>query len=203
VVVILLPTSAKQIMIKAIIFDCFGVVFTDDFAQVYEHFGGNAEQDKEYIADVYFRAAKGTITHGADEFAAHLGVSVEEWDEYYAKIRDFDYELLAYIKNIRTSHKVSILSNISKRGLGHYMDYSVLDDYFDDIVESAKIGYAKPEARAYEVAAERLGVRLDECLFIDDRESYVEGATHVGMRAVLYKDVESLKKEVNKILLYS
>lgn len=93
-----------------------------------------------------------------------------------------------------------MLSNIGDNGLSSYMDYSILEKHFDVVVESAKIGFAEPEARAYEITAERLNVRLDECIFIDDRPNYVEGATHVGMRAILYENLESFKVELEKIL---
>ncbi len=80
------------------------------------------------------------------------------------------------------------------------MDYSVLEEHFDDIVESAKIGFAKPEARAYEIAAERLGMRLDDCLFIDDRPNYIEGAMHVGMQTILYEDFDKFRVKLEKLL---
>ena len=80
------------------------------------------------------------------------------------------------------------------------MDYSVLLEHFDDIVESAKIGFAKPEARAFEIAAERLSVRLDECVFVDDRPNYIEGAQHVGMKTVLYTDFKDFKKRLEFLL---
>ncbi len=80
------------------------------------------------------------------------------------------------------------------------MEYSVLEKHFDFIAESAKIGYAKPDARAFEYVANQLGVRLDECVFVDDNERYVEGARHVGMQGILFKDTSSLKTQLAKIL---
>jgi FMN phosphatase YigB (HAD superfamily) len=41
---------------------------------------------------------------------------------------------------------------------------------------------------------------LDECIFIDDREDYIEGAQGVGMETILYKDFESFKKELSGLL---
>lgn len=110
----------------------------------------------------------------------------------------YNHELLEFVKQLRKEYKVGLLSNIGPSGLSNYMDYSVLEEHFEDIVESAKIGFAKPEARAYEIAANRLGVRLDECIFIDDRQEYVDGATHVGMHAVLFEDVNQLKDKIRR-----
>jgi len=76
----------------------------------------------------------------------------------------------------------------------------VLDTYFDAVVASGDIGFAKPEARAYETVADMLDVRLDECVFIDDREIYVEGANAVGMKGVLFTSLKQLKQDLSGIL---
>jgi len=187
-------------MIKAVIFDCFGVVYSDNFVENYRKFGGDYEVDKDFIEEIIFEVSAGRLKSSSQLLADRLGIEKSVWRESNKAGRQFNYDLLEYTKKLRKKYKVSMLSNISSSGLKNHMDYSVLQEHFDDIVESARIGFAKPEARAYEIAAERLGVRLDECLFIDDKESYVEGATHVGMKAVLYKDVISLKLEIENVL---
>ncbi len=187
-------------MIKAIIFDCFGVVYSDEFGLVYEHFGGDLEKDAEFIEGTFFRASKGQIESGIPEIAERLGITPEDWRSYQDNIRGFNEDLLVYIKELKKSYKIGMLSNIGKRGLAKNMDYSVLEDHFDSIVESAKIGFAKPEARAYEVAAERLGVRLDECVFTDDRPTYIDGATAVGMKAILFEKTKQFIADLEKLL---
>lgn len=189
-------------MIKAIIFDCFGVVFQDNFGALYEHFGGNLEQDKEFISDIMHRGSRGEIINSSEIFVDHLGVSMDEWNDARNDMDNvgLDYELLGYIKELSKSYKVGMLSNVGTDGLSKYMDYGVLEEHFDVIIESAKIGFAKPEARAYEIAADRLGIRLDECVFVDDREEYIEGAQHVGMRTILFENFTKFKVDLEKLL---
>jgi putative hydrolase of the HAD superfamily len=55
----------------------------------------------------------------------------------------------------------------------------------DAPVFSCSEGVRKPHRRIYEIAAERLGARVDECLFVDDQPEFVRGAVAVGMDAVL------------------
>src|SRR6185369_3482431 len=98
-----------------------------------------------------------------------------------------DLELLEYIAELRTQYKIGMLSNIGRGGLERRFAPGELDRYFDVVVVSGDIGYAKPEAEAYEITADRLGVRLDECVFTDDREGYCEAARGVGMQAISYQ----------------
>ena len=187
-------------MIRAIIFDCFGVVFLDRFAEKYQQFGGDLEKDHDFIHQYFFEVSKGIIGDNDTTIADKLGITKEQWDKSNGDAGGFNNELLSYIKELRKTYKIGMLSNVGNKGLAHYMNYRVLEEYFDVVVESAKIGFAKPEARAYEVAAEKLGVRLDECVFTDDRPPYIEGASHVGMKTILFKDAEQFKKELEALL---
>jgi FMN phosphatase YigB (HAD superfamily) len=186
-------------MIKAIIFDCFGVVFLDHFGKVYEHFGGDLEKDAEFIEQFFFDVSKGK-KDWFEGIENKLGITRAEWDKAREEIVGFNLELLEYIDELRKSYKIGLLSNVGTEGLEAFMDYSVLEEHFDLICESSKIGFAKPEARAYEVAADILGVRLDECVFTDDRQPYIEGAQHVGMKTILYTSFEEFRLELEKVL---
>ncbi len=186
-------------MIKAIIFDCFGVVYLDHFEKMYEHFGGDLEKDAEFIEQFFFDVSKGK-KEWFEGLREKLDVTKAQWNDARDEITGFNTELLEYIVELRKTYKVVMLSNIGAEGLSTFLDYSVLEAHFDHIVESAKIGFAKPEARAYEITAEIAIARLDECVFIDDRMPYVEGAQHVGMKAILYTDFESFKLELESLL---
>jgi len=68
---------------------------------------------------------------------------------------------------------------------------SPLGGAVDVEVFSSEVGLRKPDAEIYLLACERLGVGPGECLYIGDG-SYRElsGATAVGMRAVLIRDLD-------------
>ena len=186
-------------MIKAIIFDCFGVVFLDYFEKVYAHFGGDVSKDSAYLSSLFFEVSKGR-KDWHEELAKRFNITPEQWGEVKDKVSSFNYELLEYSELLRKKYKISMLSNIGPEGLSEHLDFTVLQPYFDLIVESGKIGYAKPEAQAYEYVADQLGVRLDECVFTDDRLEYIEGARSVGMHAILFENTEDFKSKLEKML---
>ncbi len=59
-------------------------------------------------------------------------------------------------------------------------------DRFDALVYSCRIGVAKPDPRAYEICAERLGVKPADVLFFDDTDRNIVAAREVGMHAELF-----------------
>ena len=186
-------------MIKAILFDCFGVVYMDHFEKVYAHFGGDAEKEEAEIYQALFDISKGTLNE-YDFLANRFGVTRKQWDEVSAQLSGFNKNLLKYIVELRKRYRVGMLSNVGTEGLEEFMDYGVLEAHFDVICESAKIGFAKPEARAYEISADKLGVRLDECVFTDDRPPYIEGAQAVGMHTILFKSTEQFIADLEELL---
>jgi epoxide hydrolase-like predicted phosphatase len=64
----------------------------------------------------------------------------------------------------------------------------VFPELFDAWVISAEVGMRKPEERIFLLAAERLGLPPDQCVFIDDIRANVDAAAALGMAGILHKD---------------
>ena len=77
--------------------------------------------------------------------------------------------------------------NADKSLQGRLRDGLGIHGLFDTVVCSADEGMAKPDHRIYRLAAERLSLPPDECIFIDDAERNVEAAREVGMAAVHFR----------------
>ncbi len=94
---------------------------------------------------------------------------------------------LQLVRELRATHKLGILSNADLSLRGRLEGEIGIHHLFDDIVCSAEVGMAKPEAGIYTLAAERLGLPPGECVFVDDLDANVEAAREVGMQAVLFR----------------
>ena len=62
-------------------------------------------------------------------------------------------------------------------------DYD-LDDLFDVIVLSGELGIRKPDPAIYVLAAERVGVAPDRCVFVDDLGGNLKPAKALGMTTI-------------------
>ena len=63
-----------------------------------------------------------------------------------------------------------------------------MNSLFDEEIRSGQVGVRKPGPEIYRLAAERLGVEPEACLFVDDIPANVEGARAVGMWGLLHRD---------------
>jgi epoxide hydrolase-like predicted phosphatase len=71
----------------------------------------------------------------------------------------------------------------------------MLEELFDTAVISAEVGLHKPQPEIYRLAAERLVVGPEECVFVDDLRENCAGAEAVGMTAILHRDAaESIQR---------
>jgi epoxide hydrolase-like predicted phosphatase len=187
-------------MIKAIIFDFFGVLVTEGFKRFCdEYFPGDPAKRRQAV---------GLVT-------AHDGGYISQ-DEYVAGIAELantdkatvlahmagnqpNDSLLNYICTVlKSKYKLGVLSNSGDDYLSQILPPKDVE-MFDDIVLSFRHGVVKPESRSFELAAERLGVKPAECLFIDDSQSHCVAAEQIGMQAILYKNFAQFKKDLEKI----
>ena len=60
---------------------------------------------------------------------------------------------------------------------------------FDTVVISGEVGLAKPSAAIYRLTARQLGLRADECVFVDDLAINVHGAAAAGMVGVHHTSI--------------
>jgi len=69
-----------------------------------------------------------------------------------------------------------------------------LDTHFDEIFNSAAIGYAKPDRRAFQHVLDSMGVSAGEVFFTDDSPAKLAGAAALGMTVHHFTGVAGLKR---------
>lgn len=176
-------------MIKAVIFDCFGVILGDAKQLRLSKLDHTDPKKAEEVRALYRAADRGFLTN--DEIlqatSELFGIEPEEFAAEQDTAEVQNTELLDFIMSLRETYKVGMLSNVSSRErLGVRFEKGQLEAAFHTVVASGEEGYVKPQPEIYEIAATRLGVLPSECVMIDDIESFCEGARSVGMRAIQY-----------------
>jgi putative hydrolase of the HAD superfamily len=67
---------------------------------------------------------------------------------------------------------------------------------FDVLVWSYQHNLAKPDPAIYHLTLQKLGTRPEETLFIDDKEVNIDAARALGMRAIQFSTIESLRNDL-------
>jgi epoxide hydrolase-like predicted phosphatase len=188
-------------MIKAIIFDCFGVLVTSSYEPFKAQYLHNDKELIDKFMAIENRSSRGEISLGEaeKEFASLAGISFQETAEFLQDNPRNKLLLRLISQDLVDKYKISMLSNIADDRIGEMF---TSDDIklFDDMVLSYQTGLAKPDTRIYKLAAERLSLEPEECIFIDDNTYYCDGAAEIGMKTIRYESFKQMKNELDKIL---
>lgn len=190
-------------MIKAIIFDCFGVLLGDAKQLRLSKLDQTDPKKAAEIRALYRAADKGFLTNDEilRETSELFDVEPEEFKAEQEQLEVPNTELLEFIMSLRQTFKVGMLSNVSSRQrLGIRFAPGQLDATFHTVVASGEEGYVKPQPEIYKIVATRLGVLPSECLFVDDIADFCEGARSVGMQAVQYISNHQIITDVTALI---
>ncbi len=188
-------------MIKAIIFDCFGVLTQNKWSSI---LAGLDENVRSEVRDLHRAFDKAFISY--EEFCGHLkemtDLTQKELDEtfMYRKGYDKNTDLLEYIAELSKDYKVSVLSNV---GTNWIRDKFLTTDetaLFTDMVLSYEVGLGKPDPDIYRLALERLSIEPEEAVFVDDQLLYCDVAKSLGMGAIVYTNFAQFKHELQTLL---
>jgi len=109
-----------------------------------------------------------------------------------------DDEVVSLLRRARVRVPLVLVSNAALE-LESDLDSLGLSDLADHVVNSARVGIAKPDPRIYRLAAELAGVAPERCLFLDDSEENVEAAAALGMRAVCFREAADLERALEPL----
>lgn len=190
-------------MIKALIFDCYGVLTTDGWAPFKQE---NFASDKNLFDEatsLNYQADAGFISYS--DFIARLSEMSGKDPDYVRRRIEMsvaNQAIFDYIGSLNNKYKIGMLSNVGADLLNKLFSPSQLE-VFDAKGLSFDTGYVKPQSEAYLDIAEKLHVEPKECVFIDDSKDFCEAANSVGMQSVYYRDATQAISDLHKILANS
>ncbi len=187
-------------MIKAIIFDCFGVLTTDGWKHLRGQYCATDEMRlKAHQIDVAVNAGQINYEEFLQEIATLTGRTVDEvrdvLSENVPNTQLFDH----ITTELKPHYKIGMLSNAADNWLNELFGPEQVA-VFDAVTLSYELAATKPDRVMYESIAEKLGVEVGECVFVDDIKTYCDGAESVGMKAIQYSTFEKLRTELGRVL---
>ena len=196
--------------IRAILFDFGGVIVRTEFQAPRQHLALRLGMEYEDLIKLVFdsetaqQASVGLISED-DHWAAvirKLRLPASETqairDEFFAG-DVIDLHLLDFLRSLRNQLKVGLISNAFS-GLRPWIVSKKFEDVFDAMIVSAEIGVIKPDPRIFQIALEKLGVRPEEAVFLDDFFENVKGARAFGMQAIHFIEPAQALEELQKLL---
>ena len=170
-------------MIRGIIFDCFGVLYSGSLT----FFASKAPTDegRQEVYDVNSRKDYGYISYQEylEQTGVAIGLSAAEVDEMVHKKHVRNDALVAYVRELKEAgYTVGLLSNMGEQTYEKLFPED--SELFDQVLLSYQEGIVKPHPAIYEMMADRMGLSSGECVMIDDLEANCDGAEIAGMQSI-------------------
>jgi HAD superfamily hydrolase (TIGR01509 family) len=170
--------------LEAILFDFMGVLLflrsdytAEKIVNVVDDMIGGVVDDDAFQAKV-----RAELMVDEDEFQGILKRIPEKYEVYPP--------LWNLIPTLRKKYKLGIINNGTRLTFPYFDGKFKLTDRFDVILSSGAEGIRKPDPRIYLRASTRLGMEPRRCLFMDDSEANILGASQAGMQTVHWKNRE-------------
>lgn len=195
-------------MIRAVVFDIGGVVLksktfhslTNEYARVMSR-----EEGKVYEAFMkYWNMWKLDKINEREFFENILKDMEADYDR--ERLREIMYnfvgpdrDIIRLIEKLRKRYKVFSLTNHVREFFAFLDKKHGLEKNFDRIFKSYETRLAKPDAEFFRHMLSEIGLKPEECVFIDDKGENVEAAKKLGIKAILHENTKRTEKELRKL----
>lgn len=188
---------------KAVIFDCFGVLYVDASRVFYEKSVPNYEQLRPQLTELNAQNDYGLISQ--DEWHQQVseltGIAVDIVREQIQSQHIRNDQLVEYMNSLRQrGYLIGMCSNIGTGAMDSFFSRDERTQLFDAVILSGEVMATKPSPVIFELTAESLGVATGQCIMIDDLADNCAGADAAGMRAVHHQSNQQTVREVEQLL---
>ena len=117
---------------------------------------------------------------------------------------DIRKPMVDFLLSLKESYKLGCITNNIQNSkddkVNHLNQASQVMKIFDHIIESSKVGLRKPDPKIYYMSCDALGVRPEECIYLDDLGINLKPARKIGMTTIKVIDPNEAIDEVKKYL---
>jgi putative hydrolase of the HAD superfamily len=198
--------------IKYIVCDLGGVYFSDGTKSAVEKIKKSYGADQKTVDELFTSSPRKEgylLRVGKIEAADYwklvsekLGIpkdKIPEVRELWYGSYELNRDVEKIVESLRSKYKVVVFSgNIKERVEYLNKKHGVLDK-FDNFVFSYEHGLHKGDLGFVEKLLKEIDARPSECVYIDDKDEYLELGRKLGMKTILFHDASSLKIDLEKL----
>jgi len=173
---------------SCLVLDAMGVIFrsADDVAELLIPFIAEKSEsfDEQVIRSAYLEASLGNIS--PDEFWNRVDVAPELEDEFLSRhsLNPGIIELLSRAKDNGIS--VWCLSNDVGRWSAKLRKNLGIEKFLKGAIISGDVGVRKPDKEIYAILIHSIGYKIEDILFVDDREKNVIASRKAGIETIMF-----------------
>lgn len=194
-------------MIKGVIFDMDGLMIDSERVTYNEYVKKlHLLGFDDFTEDIY-RGCLGKNKAGICQvFINHYGNDfpmVEVWDDVHVwideSLRKFVPkktgldELLKFLKE--NNYKTIVATSSARERVNEILKNAQIEQYFDDSICGDEVTHGKPHPEIFLTACQKLGIRPEEAIVLEDSEAGIEAAHRAHIKAICIPDMKYPEEE--------
>ena len=197
--------SGKKI--KCIIFDFGGVLTTTKcFPVLAERLSKRLSIKKElilerlYANETLYMLGKESTQEFWEKNLEQLGIPFQALVEEFASWYKLNPRVIKLAKSLKESFRLILFSDNFDALSPTIRKDRALTGLFEEIFFSNEMHKTKAQASSFKSILKKLGLKPEECVFIDDQQRNTRAAKKLGFKAIHFKNRQQCEKELKSLL---
>ncbi|MCF4175268.1 HAD family hydrolase [Vibrio sp. McD22-P3] len=93
--------------------------------------------------------------------------------------------IVEMVRALKRDNSIALVTTASRSATESLISYHRIGDLFDVVISGDDVDQPKPSPIPYLIAAEKLGVELQECLILEDSEIGIQSARSTGATVIV------------------
>lgn len=192
-------------MIKTLFTDLGGVLLTNGWdragrARAADRFGLDAEDcdERHHLTFDTYEIGKLSLEQYLNRvvFNVRRDFTMDEFQQFmFSQSKPLD-DMIDMVKHLKAKHdlRVVAISNEGAELAQHRIDTFKLGEFIDAFFISGFLNTRKPDESIFNTALEAMQAKVEESVYMDDRQLFVEVASSLGLKAVHHTDIETTRQ---------
>lgn len=195
----------EEFIKKNIVFDWFGVIFTDGEKKLVQEISKNLKTGKSEkdVWNLVRKEDSGELN--SEQFTAEINkICTKIWT--LQELYDLWENSIEAIKNVQEfiekkqqNYNFYYLTNINQENFEVRKDHSILKS-FQGGIASCDVNVRKPNPEIYQILLQKYNLKAEESVFIDDKLENIQAARNLNFETILFDENVDLEEKINEKL---
>ncbi len=130
----------------------------------------------------------------------NIAKAYAEWKSYNTTEKEqINWDLLDYVRQLKKKYKIHMLTDTIDLDRSSDKWINEVDSHFENVFKSYKEKLKKPDKKAFLNAITKIDANPEECVFVDDFQPNITVANELGIKGILFTNLQTLKSDFKKL----
>jgi len=163
----------------------------------------NDMNDRHHVIQVTYEEGKITLSEYLKRvvFYRKRSFTIDQFRNFMFSQSTPRIEMIKYIKQLKDKNnlKIAVVNNEGRELNEHRIMKFKLNQFVDFFISSCFVHFRKPDADIFRIALDIAQVSVENVIYIEDMQMFVDVASDLGIRSIHHTDYKSTLSELSSL----